>query len=167
MARKIAAIGWRQSADELYEQYRTEPEVGRRKRLQVLWLVRTGAEAGEAARQAGVGERTVTRWLGWYRSGGLEDVLKRLPGYGALGSECRLSAQQQAALRERSAAGQFRSTGEVRDWVAAHWGVEYKERGMYGVLARLTVHPKVPRPRAEGADLEAQEAWKKGGSPPS
>lgn len=167
MARNIGVIEWGQSADELYTLYRAEPKVGRRKRLQVLWLVRTGTEAGEAARQAGVGERSVTRWLSWYRSGGLEDVLKRVPGHGALGSQCRLTRAQQAELRERSAAGQFRTTGEARDWVAAHWGVQYREHGMYGVLSRLTIHPKVPRPQAEKADLEAQEAWKKGGSLPS
>lgn len=165
MARKIGLIEWGQSADELYEFYRQELQVGRRKRLQVLWLVRTGVDAVEAARQAGVGERTVTRWLGWYRHEGLADVLKRLPGYAAPGSECRLSVEQRAELRERSAAGQFRSTAEVRDWVAQHWGVKYTEDGMYGVLARLSVHPKVPRPQAAGADPEAQEAWKKGGSP--
>lgn len=167
MARKIGVIEWGQSADELYALYRAEPRVGRRKRLQVLWLVRSGSEALEAARQAGVGERTVTRWLDWYRRGGLEDVLQRVPGHGAMGAPCLLSAAQLAELRERSAAGQFRSTGEVRDWVAQHWEVQYKERGMHGVLARLTIHPKVPRPQAAKADLEAQEGWKKGGSPPS
>lgn len=82
----------------------------------MLWLVRTGVDAVEAARQAGVGERTVTRRLDWYRGGGLEDVLTRLPGHGALGSQCRFSAEQLAEVSARSAAGQFRSTGEVRDW---------------------------------------------------
>jgi transposase len=163
MGRKIAPVEWAQSADELYERYRAEPEVGRRKRLQALWLVRQGRTAGEAALQAGIGARSVTRWLAWYRAEGLDAVLERLPGHGALGAPCRLTPEQRAELIERSAQGQFRTSGEVRDWVATHWSVEYRESGMYSLLARHKVHPKVPRPQAAKADPAAQEAWKKGG----
>jgi transposase len=164
MAGRIAEVKWAESADELYALYRAETDVGQRKRLQALWLVRQGMSAREAARQVGVGERTLLRWLVWYRAKGLSEVLGRVPGHGAPGSQCRLTAAQQEELMRRSSAGEFRSTGEVRDWVETHWKVRYRESGMYGVLARLTVHPKVPRPRAEKADPAAQEGWKKGGS---
>jgi transposase len=167
MAGKIAEVKWGESAEELYGLYRAEADVGRRKRLHTLWLVRQGVSAREAAHQAGVGERTLLRWLEWYRAKGLSEVLGRVPGHGALGSLCRLTAEQQEDLRQRSAKGQFRTTGQVRDWVQTHWGVHYRESGMYSVLARLTIHPKVPRPQAEKADTVAQEDWKKGGSPPS
>ncbi len=43
-------------------------------------------------------------------------------------------------------------------------GVEYRYKGMYAVLARLRVRPKVPRPAAEKAEPETQEEWKKGDS---
>lgn len=165
MARKIGEVKWAESADELYERYRAEADVGRRKRLQVLWLVRQGVNAEEAARQAGVGERSVTRWLAWYRARGLGEVLQRMPGHGARGSAGRLTKAQRDELRQRAAAGQFRSTGQVRDWVASHWGVNYRESGMYSVLARLKIHPKVARPQAAKADPTLQEEWKKGGSP--
>ena len=167
MARKIGEVKWAESAAELYERYRSEAEVGRRKRLQVLWLIRQGVNADEAARQAGVGERSVTRWLAWYRAGGLEEILRRVPGHAAPGSVGWLTQTQHDELSQRAAAGQFRSTAQVRDWVQTHWGVEYRESGMYGVLARLKIHPKVARPQAAKADPALQEEWKKGGSPPS
>lgn len=80
MGRRLRAIPWEQSADELYDRHRQETDLTRRKRLQVLWLVRDGTTATDAARQAGVGLRSVMRWLDWYRATGLEAVLERVPG---------------------------------------------------------------------------------------
>ena len=136
-----------------------------RKRLQALWCLREGETATEAAKQAGIGRRTVVRWLAWYREGGLEEVLRRVPGHGAKGKAHRLSAAQQQELVARCGRGEFRTTGEVRDWVQSEWGVPYRESSMYSVLARLEIHPKVPRPQAEKADPVAQEVWKKGDVP--
>lgn len=167
MAGVIERVEWEQSAAELYERYRAERTVEARKRLQALWRVRCGETETAAAAQAGIGRRTLTRWLSWYRSGGLDAVLSRVPGSGGRGVACRLSEAQQAELVRRCAEGQFQSTPEVQAWVAEHWGVEYRYHGMYSVLARLKLHPKVPRPRADKADPQAQEDWKKGGSPPN
>jgi hypothetical protein len=64
---KPMAAAWEETAEELYERYRTERAVERRKRLQALWLVRRGDAPTVAERGAGVGTRTVERWLGWYR----------------------------------------------------------------------------------------------------
>lgn len=164
MGRKMAEVKWAEDAEALYAQYRAERDVERRKRLQVLWLVRQGVGLGEAARQAGVGERSVARWLGWYRSGGVGEVLKRLPGHAAPGSASWLTQAQRDELVRRCAAGEFRSSGQVRDWVASRWGIEYKESGIQSMLIRLKIHPKVPRPQAAKADAAAQEGWKKGGS---
>jgi len=43
--------------------------------------------------------------------------------------------------------------------------VTYSEGGMYTLLARLRCAPKVPRPLHAKANLEDQEAWKKGDVP--
>ena len=87
-----------------------------------------------------------------------------MPGHGALGNECRLSLHQQRELVERAGYGEFRTYEEARRWVEQQWGVEYRYKGMYALLARLGVRPKVPRPAAEKADPEVQEAWKRGDS---
>lgn len=162
MSRRVV-VEWRESAAELYAQYTAERDVPRRQRLQALWLVRTGMRVGEASQIAGVGQRTLERWLGWYRQGGLAAVLRRLPGHGARGQPGRLTPEQRARLVERASAGGFRTYDEARQWVAAQFGVAYSYQGMYSVLARLGVHPKVPRPMAAKADPAAQAAWKRGG----
>ena len=164
MAGVIQAVEWKQRADELYARYCSERDVERRKRLQALWRLRQGQSATQAAHEVGIGRRTLVRWLSWYRVGGLEAVLSRVPGHGAQGAACRLSEAQKEELLTRCSEGQFRSTPEVRDWVEAEWGVRYRRAGMYDLLARHQIHPKVPRPQAEQADPQRQEGWKRGGS---
>ena len=164
MSGTIKAVEWGDSAEELYARYKAAPAVAARKRLQALWLVRRGASVGRAAEAAGVGRRTLTRWLGWYRAHGLAGVLERVPGHGARGAAGRLTAAQRQAVLERARRGEFRTYEEARRWVEREYGVAYRYKGMYAVLARLGVHPKVPRPTAERADPAAREAWKGGAS---
>lgn len=162
MSGVIKVVEWAETGEELYERYKTEADIKARKRLQVLWLVRTGQSARAAAKQAGVGERTVVRWLGWYREGGLELVLEKVPGHGATGVTSRLSEEQKWLLVEETAKGRFRTYDEAREWVEQEYGVTYRYKGMYSMLGRLGVHPKVPRPISEKADTRIQEEWKKG-----
>lgn len=157
-------VTWEESAEELYELYKGERDTERRKRAHALWLVRSGRPLTEAAELAGVSKRTLERWLSWYRRGGVEEVLRRVPGHGAPGSSCRLDGEQLEELVRRVAEGQFRTYVEARDWVEGEWGVTYEYKGMYALLRRLSVRPKVPRPAAEKAAPEAQEAWKRGDS---
>lgn len=162
MSGVIGHIDWQESAEELRTRYRTEREVGQRTRLQAVWLVRCGRSEQEAAMVAGVGRRTLTRWLAWYRQGGLAEVLRRMPGHGSRGAPCRLTSPQHAALLARCAQGAFRTYGEAQQWVEHEFGVTYRYAGIYDLLARAQVHPKIPRPTAAKADPAAQIAWKRG-----
>ena len=164
MGRTLQEIDWQESAEELYDRYRAERDVQRRKRLQVLWLVRQGRTATAAAKEAGVGVRTVLRWLDWYRAAGLAEVLRRVPGHGARGAACWLSPEQQAALLAQCRRGAFRTYGEAQRWINREFEVPYRYDGIHTLLTRLGVHPKVPRPTATKADPAVQEAWKKGTS---
>jgi transposase len=159
---KPVAVTWVETAEDLYERYRVERDVERRKRLGALWRVRAGDRVADAGRVVGVGERTVFRWLGWYRAAGLDGVLRRVPGHGAAGQPHRLTAEQRAGLLARCAQGEFRTFEEARAWVESEYGVAYRPGGFYTSLHRLGVRPKVPRPVAERADPAVQEAWKSG-----
>ena len=161
MARRVA-VEWAETAEELRGRFAAEREPARRARLQALWLVRDGRGVAEAGRLAGVGARSVERWLGWDRAGGLAEVLRRVLGHGARGAAGRPAAEQRAAPVARSAEGAFRTYDEARRWVEAEFGVAYSYQGIYALLAGHGVRPKVPRPTAAKADPVAQAAWKGG-----
>ena len=154
-------VEWAGSDDaaSLYERYRRERRSDVRPRLHGLWLVRTGKTTREASEALGVDERTVQRWLAWYRAGGLAPLEGRHAG--SQGAPSFLTAEQKAELAEEVAAGCFRTAAEIRAWVRERWGVSYTEGGMYALLKRLRYGPKVPRPVHEKTDLLAQARWKK------
>jgi transposase len=158
------AVEWAAGDDaaRLHARYRRERRADMRSRLHGLWLVRGGRSAREAAEVLGVHERTVTRWLGWYRAGGLAAVEGRHAG--GQGAPSLLTAEQREALAAEVATGRFRTAGEIRAWVLERWGVDYTAGGMDALLARLRCAPKGPRPVHEKADTVAQARWKKGGS---
>lgn len=149
-------------AASLQARYRRERRADVRPRLHGLWLVRAGRSAREAAAVLGVHERTVTRWLGWYRAGGLAAVEGRHAG--GQGAPSLLTPEQRAALADEVATGRFRTAAEIRAWVAERRGVHYTEGGMYALLQRLRCAPKVPRPVHAKADRRAQARWKGGAS---
>jgi transposase len=149
-------------AASLRARYRRERRADVRPRLQGLWLVRTGRTTREVAEVVGVDERTVQRWLGWYRGGGLAEVEGRhAQGKGA---SPFLTVEQQTELADEVATGRFRTAAEIRQRVQERWGVSYTEGGMYALLGRLRCAPKAPRPVHEKTDHLAQARWKKGGS---
>jgi transposase len=156
-------IAWRpeDDAERLKALYRAEPRRDVRPRLHALWLLRSGRRIRAVAAVLGVHERNVQRWVGWYRAGGVAAVTAhRRQGKG---KAAFLRPAQQAALVAQSATGAFRTAAAARQWVAETFGVTYSEGGMYALLGRLRVHPKVPRPVNPKADPAEQDAWKGGG----
>jgi transposase len=165
MAGRRVQIAWQvaDTPDALRERYRREEEGETRTRLQGLWLLRTGWNMEEVARVTGVHYRTVQRWVGWYRQGGLAEVCARHGG--GYGQPSWLTPEQEAAVAEEAAQGAFTTAAVVRRWVAEQFGVTYRPKGIYGLLRRVRCRPKVPRPIHTKADLQAQEDWKKGVAP--
>lgn len=158
-------IDWRAEDEEpaLKARYLKERRSDVRPRLHALWLLRSGWRVREVAQVVGVHERTVQRWVGWYRDGGVAAV--RAHRQAGTGQPAFLTTDQQAQLGEQAATGAFRTAAEAQRWVETQFGVRYRPGGMYALLGRLRIHPKVPRPINPKADQVAQAAWKKGGSP--
>ncbi len=114
------------------------------------------------AEAVGTHYRSVQRWVGWYRAGGVAAV--RAHRMGGTGQAPFLSAAQQEEVATAVASGRFRTGEQIRGWIVARFGVEYTLGGLYSLLKRLRCRPKVPRPIHAQADPAAQAAWKRGGS---
>lgn len=162
---KRGEILWRDedTENELEYLYQHEGNPHLRSRWQALWLLRRGKSRVEVCDFVGANARTLRDWIGWYRQGGVEAVKgHRKGGYG---KPPRLNQEQYDEIIDRAGKGEFARVDDVRLWVEMRWGVVYGYKGMYSVLQRLHIHSRVPRPLAAKADVEGQEAWKKGGSP--
>ena len=157
-------VAWREqdTGEALKAAYQGERDIQLRTRLHGLWLLRSGWGLSSVAAAVGVHYRTVQRWVGWYREGGVPKVLSHKMG--GKGQEPYLTDEAQQQVAEEVSTGRFRTAGEIRDWIAEQYGVTYKIGGIYSLMHRLRCAPKVPRPIHAKANPEQQASWKKGGS---
>ena len=158
-------IPWQEDESTLYRWYRTEKSPDLKPRLHALWLLRKGREMKETAEVVGTHYRTLQQWVAWYREGGIDTV--RAHRKGGHGQAPWLTEEQQQEFSAQVAQGKFHTARDAIRWVEGTFSVQYKLWGMYSLLKRLKGKKKVPRPLATHASLEAQEAWKKGGSLPA
>ena len=154
-------INWRagDTEESLIDRYKSEKDTSLRTRLHALALLRQGFGVAEVIRVLRVSERTVRRWISWYRKGGMAEILAHRQGAGG-GRPCLLDASQQGTLWAKVASGFFLTAGEIREWIAERFSVAYARQSVYGLLKRLGCVSKVPRPRHENASVEAQKHWK-------
>lgn len=150
------------TAEALKAAYQGERDIELRTRLQGLWLLRSGWRLPSVAAGVGVHYRTVRRWVGWYREGGIPNVISHKMG--GKGQEQYLTDEAQEQVAIEVGTGRFRTAAEIREWIAEKYGVAYTIGGIYSLMHRLGCSPKVPRPIHAKADQEQQVSWKKGGS---
>jgi transposase len=129
-------VEWQESAEELCRMAQQERDPHRRARLRAVAMLRRGKPITEVHRVIGVDYRTVQRWLGWYREGGLAELLRRVPGHQSMGRPPKLSPEQHEALLARDAAGEFATVGEAVAWVREEWGIVFSYPGMHRLLRR-------------------------------
>ena len=72
--------GLEDTTEALKAAYHRERDPELRTRLHGLWLLRSGWRLPWVAAAVGVHYRTVQRWVGWYREGGLPNVLSHKMG---------------------------------------------------------------------------------------
>jgi len=161
MARKLQ-IEWQDDAETLGAAYRRAKDAQARQHLHALWLLRQGKTMAVTAEILGVHYRTVQEWVSWYRHGGIAAVLGHRHG-GSRPHLRRLSAEQEAELKQKADAGRIRRIEDGVRWARENHHVDYTYWGMRHVFGRLGLRLKVPRPRNPKASDAEQEAWKKGG----
>jgi transposase len=152
------------SERELDELIRKCREASRRQRLRVIRWSLAGLTAGQVATQSGLCRRQVQNWLRRFNEEGLAGLEDR-PGRGR---PCPLSAEQQAQLEARLAAGPTAADevctlrGEdVQRILQEEFGVLRKLSSVYYLLHSLGYSSLVPRPRHVQADAARQEHFKK------
>lgn len=155
------AINWhpRDTEEELIKLYKSEGEVRLRTRFHALALLRQGFGIAEVVRILDVSERSVYRWISWYEKGGRFEMMAHRQGVGG-GRPSLLDAEQRETLREKVASGFFLTAREIHDWIVERFSVTYARKSVYALLKRLGCVFKVPRPRHEKADVEAQKNWR-------
>lgn len=129
-----SGFSWRETAAELEAAYQREQNIHRQKRLHALWLIRSGEIIGTVAEAVGVDARIIQRWLAMYRTGGIDELLRRVPGHQAAGRTPRLTIEQRTILHARMTDGQLRTIREAITWVQTEWGATYTYQGMYHLL---------------------------------
>lgn len=111
-----------ESAAELKTLMERQQRASQRRKVQVLWRLKTGQSAtvNPLASMGGQHRSTVSRWLSLYRRGGLEALMQISP---RSGRPRRMSAKVLADLeRELADPGGFSSYKEVQQWLAAVHG---------------------------------------------
>lgn len=155
--------GREDTPEALKAAYQAERDPELRTRLHGLWLLRSGWRLPSVAGAMGVHYRSVQRWVGWYREGGIAEVLSHKMG--GKGQIPFLTDEAQEQVAQEVSTGRFRTAGEIRDWITEKYGVTYKIGSIYSLMRRLSCGPKAPRPIHAKAQQEWQASWKKGNLP--
>jgi len=136
------------------------------RRALALALVLEGKSRTEAARSAGMDRQTLRDWVHRYNEAGLEG-LRNQPNLGA--PPRKLASEQEQLVAEWVRQGPDAERHKVvrwrlvdlRDEIAAKFGVQLHERSVGKLLARLKFSHISARPRHPEQDAAAQEAHKK------
>lgn len=156
------------SLEELRRLERTVPTADRVRVLAVR-LMAEGRPATEVGPLVGFSPEWVRRLVHRYNTEGA-DALGDGRRHNA-GATPLLDAAQQAALRTALAGaapdGGVWTCRWVAIWMGQQLGREVSPQRAWAWMRKLGFTPQRPRPRATHAEAAVQEAWKKGGLPPS
>jgi transposase len=153
------------SAADLRAAARAAANAKQASRILAIAMVLDGFSREEAARLCGMDRQTLRDWVHRYNNEGLDGLSDR----GRSGRPARLSWVEQGKLASwveegadlaRDGVVRFRR-GDLRDRIAAEFGVTLHERSVGKLLRRLNFRHLSVRPQHPRSDPEAQEAFKK------
>ena len=152
--------------EELEERYRKSSDGIERSHWQIIWLLKQGKRSVEVAELTGYSQIWVQILARRYNEQGPEGWKNRKKNNP--GAKPLLSEEQQwelkAALEQRLAPdGGLWSGPKVAMWISEKLNRPVQPQLGWDYLKRLGFRLRVPRPRHVKADVQAQEAFKKGG----
>ena len=167
----VAALAIRTdlSAGELRALARREKDPRAASRLYAIAHALEGKSRAEAARLAGMERQALHDAVVRYNAEGLAGLHDRPKGR----RRSVLSNEESARLKDLVLAGPDLARHDRTEWtlptlaeeIARLWGKRLHPASLSRVLRRLGLSKQKTRPRHPQADLEAQERFKKGGSP--
>ncbi|MGH3803102.1 MAG: winged helix-turn-helix domain-containing protein [Pseudonocardiaceae bacterium] len=154
--------------DELGQRYRRADDPVARSHWHIVWLLSGGTPTAEVARVTRYSVNWVREIARRYREDGPTGIGDRR--HGNPGAPPLLDAVQQerlrAALGGPAPDGGLWTGRHVARWIGAAIGRPVDPARGWEWMRRLGFTPQRPRPRETRADPAAQDAFKKGGSPP-
>lgn len=153
---------------ELEQRYRRAGDPVARSQWQIVWLLAGGASTAAVAESTGYSANWIREIARRYREDGPAGVGDRRhanPGAAPLLDGAQ-QEQLRAALGGPPPDGGVWTCRSVAAWMGERLGRPVSEQRGWEWMRRLGFTPQRPRPRETRADPEAQEAFKKGGSPP-
>jgi transposase len=140
-----------ESAADLLQRMKSEPDLKKRQRLHALYLVASGQarHRKDVAKTLGVHRHSVAAWLAAYAVGGVEQALRYdVPQPTRVR---RMTEPALAALKEQlQTPTGFASYGQIRTWLAEQHQVQLSYSSVYALVRReLRAKPKRPRPSHE------------------
>lgn len=152
--------------EELRQRYGTAEDPVAHSQWQILWLLAQGMPTAQVAQVTGYGVRWIQEIARRYRAGPEAIGDRRHPNPGAAPLlEVDLQGQLRAALGGPAPDGGIWTGRWVAHWMSQRLGRPVRVQRGWEWMRRLGFTPQRPRPRETRADAEAQEEFKKGGSP--
>ena len=151
--------------EELRRLAKLETDARVTRRLLALANALDGMSRAEAARSAGMDRQTLRDWVHRYNEAGLDGLADRARS----GRPASLSWVEQGKVAcwveegadlARDGVVRFRRA-DLRDRIAAEFGVTFHERSVGKLLRRLDFRHLSVRPQHPQSDSEAQETFKK------
>ena len=163
MPRARRPIDVHHQAAQVPEQERIERTPWKCQRLQAIRLAMEGQETyRRIAAIVRATSGTLCQWLGWYRQGGIEELLGHANGAKG-GKTPRFSPEQWERFRAELEKGRWRTARDAQRWLREELGLVIVRKEVYRHLGKRGARLKVGRRSHVKKDPVATEAFKSGG----